>query len=156
MESNVNQVVHQGRSPATLLNDQGTQRTISQWGQEILTDLLPLAAQLDAVTKNGSDAHQQSIRKQQQKLQNPGLTPSGRILQDMQSESVPFFRFAMNRAVAHRTYFQEQPLSKAELEYFTHLARQSIADQNQVEQLDEDDFDTYLDKIREQYLALVD
>ncbi|HIG42061.1 MAG: glutamate--cysteine ligase [bacterium] len=155
VKSNVNQVVHQGRDPSTLLNDQGRQRTISQWGQEILTDLLPLAARLDAVAKNGSDAHQQSILRQQQKLRNPDLTPSGRILQDMQSESVPFFRFAMNQTLAHKTYFQEQPLSKAELEYFTHIASQSIADQNQIEQLDEDDFDTYLNKIREQYLAIV-
>ena len=60
----------------------------------------------------------------------------------------------MDKALEHKAYFQAQPLSQAEQDYFSQQARQSITDHNQFERKQEEDFDTYLEQIHEQYLAL--
>ncbi|HIG43360.1 MAG TPA: glutamate--cysteine ligase [Gammaproteobacteria bacterium] len=158
VQANVDEIVRKGRDVTAQLNDQGTQRSVSEWGEEILADLLPLASLLDAADgsqNEGEGVHQQSIRSQQKKLNNPHLTPSGQIMDDMKSESIPFFRFAMNKALAHKNHFQEQPLSVAELAYFNDLAATSTADQHQLEQSREENFDTYLQKIQQQYRDIV-
>ncbi len=151
--NNVTEVVHRGRNVNTLINDQGKQRTIAEWGNEILNDLLSLADQLDEIMGTGS--HRSSIQSQQQKLADPDLTPSGVILKDMHSESVPFFRFAMNKAIEHKQHFMDQPLSKGELEYFERLVATSKENQEHVEQQASISFDAYLKNIKQQYLDLL-
>jgi len=102
----------------------------------------------------GNDSHRTTIQLQQQKLLDPELTPSGRILKDMKSESIPFYRFAMNKAISHRNHFLDQPLTKQEQDYFAEIAENSIRDQRYIEQADTEDFDTYLKRIKQQYVDM--
>ena len=55
-----------------------------------------------------------------------------------------FFRFAMDQSENHRDHFRSRPLSDAEQQHFSELARQSLADQLALEQGDTLDFDTYV------------
>jgi len=152
VKTNLNEVVHHGRESATQLVDQGTHRSLDHWGAEILNDLLLTAGKLDQMA--GNDSHRTTIQLQQQKLVDPELTPSGRILKDMKSESIPFFRFAMNKAISHKNHFLDQPLTKQEQDYFAEIAENSIRDQRYIEQADTEDFDTYLKKIKQQYVDM--
>ena len=76
----------------------------------------PLAATLDKT--HGGSKYTDSVRAQRDKLENADFTSSARVLADMQSESIPFFRFAMNKAIAHQKYFRERPLSPQQMQYF--------------------------------------
>ena len=151
--ANVVEVVHRGRQIETRLNDQGTSRSISEWGGEILDELLLLAARQDEI--NNSDCFMRNIETQKRKLRDPNLTPSGQILTDMRSESIPFFRFAMNKSLVHKQYFLDQPLSKAEMNNHKLSVKKSFADQNRIQQADALDFDTYLNALQQEYQALL-
>ena len=151
---NVSEVVQRGRELSTVLDDSGKQRSISDWGDEILVELLALAVHMDKVFD--TQDHQQAIHLQQQKFADTRLTPSDRILTDMRSESIPFFRFAMNQSLAHKQYFLQQPMSRSEQDYFEQMAAESILKQKRIELADSDDFDTYLQQLKYQYLAIIE
>jgi hypothetical protein len=73
----------------------------------------------------------------------------------MKAESIPFFRFAMNRALAHREEFQADTLPKDRLEYFQALAAQSVRDQQATETAYAIDFDTYPAALNAEYRDLL-
>ena len=152
VETNVAEIVRQGRHADTRLNDQGQERLASAWGTEILGDLARLATQLDTISDDKQ--HYASIQLQQQKITDPNLTPSGQILRDMQTHSIPYSTFAMNKALDHQALFLSQPLSADETHYFEQLAKKSFVSQAQIEQQEQINFDAYLENLKQQYLAL--
>ncbi|MEX2488766.1 MAG: glutamate--cysteine ligase [Pseudomonadales bacterium] len=152
VKDNVMRTVYRGRDGNTLLDDQNSERSINEWGQEVISAMQPVADFMDTI--QGGDRHSRSVSEQRDKLINPTLTPSARILEDMQSESIPFFRFAMNKSLEHQRHFLEEPMSKEEMEYFDRLSEQSRAEQTEIEQRDSSDFDQFLKEFLAGYESL--
>lgn len=153
VKENVMKTVYGGRESATALNDQGNSRSITEWGLELMSGLQAVAEFLDNGTEE--NVHAQSVAAQRDKLNDPGLTPSARVLRDMQEASIPFFRFAMNKAAEHQNYFLQQPLSEAEKAWFHQLSEQSRQNQAMLEQGDNVDFDHYLRNFLQGYESLL-
>jgi glutamate--cysteine ligase len=154
VDENVVEVVSHGRDTSTLLVDQDEPRTIHEWGKEVLDQLMVLATFLDKTTNEGS-AHQDAITAQIEKIENADLTPSGKILSDMEEQSIPFYQFSMNQSLAHKEYFLNQPLSEAELAHFNALAAESIEAQVAVDSQDKSSFDSYLKNLNQEYRDLL-
>lgn len=150
---NIQRVVYSGREPDTRLDDLGSPRTLKEWGLDVVRDMQPVADTLDAVHRG--DAFNDSLEAQRAKLSDPDMTPSARVLQDMQEQSIPFFRFAMNKALEHQARFRADPLPPDRIEYFTRLAEQSRIDQRKIEESDGISFDRYLDQINREYRDLL-
>lgn len=152
VKDNMQAVVWQGRDTEVRLLDGDTERSVMEWGLEILRAMEPIAAALDRAS--GGNAYASSLAGQRDKVGNPEATPSAQILKDMRDQSIPFFRFAMNKALSHKRTLNEQPLDKDRKAYFDELSRVSINDQKELEASDKLDFDTYLANLNQSYTTL--
>ncbi|MEX1236762.1 MAG: glutamate--cysteine ligase, partial [Pseudomonadales bacterium] len=153
VNDNVQTVVWRGRQPDTTLDDGGSARTLKDWGLEVIDSMQAIAKTMDNL--HGGNQYSESLESQRLKLEDEQATPSGRILADMRSGSIPFFRFAMNKALAHRDDFRTDTLPKDRLEYFKELATTSILEQKQIEETDDGNFDQYLAELNAGYKDLL-
>jgi glutamate--cysteine ligase len=147
MGSNQLRVVERGREADLSLDTANGSVSMSEWAQEIIRGIRPLAELLDRL--HGNDLYNYSLDQQAAKLSHPERTPSARMLEIMQSQQIPFFRFALNQSIAHKGYFNEHPLRDRALEAYQQIALDSITRQREVEAADTVSFDTFL----EDYLA---
>ena len=152
VKQNLTTAVHEGRKPGISLSDNGESLELANWAQDLLNGIKPIAELLDQ--KLNSDEHTASLALQQSKVNDSSKTPSARILNAMEQESIPFFRFAMNQSIKHRTQHQSQPLTQAEQQEFADLARQSIEAQQSIESQPSTDFEHYLADIMAAYQPL--
>lgn len=134
--------VNQGRQPQLSLQDNGTSRTLQEWGEAILTGMSPYADILDQTFN--STRYCESLGLQKQRLVNPDTTPSGQLIREMENGQTPFLKFAMNQTLKHRELFKATPLEASEAAFFDELARQSLVDQEKIESSDTRTFDQYL------------
>ena len=118
------------------------QVSVTDWATSLLAECGDIATLLDEA--HGRSAYREAWHQQRDRVADPELTPSARILATMREETVPFFRFAMNRSIAHRDEFLAQPMDKAMRARFEQSARQSLADQRVIEANDTVDFDSFL------------
>lgn len=153
VNSNVRKTVYSGRDPALLLDDRGKQLTIKHWGGTVLTQMAPIAALLDKA--NDTDVYTLNLRKQNDIVDDPEKTLSAKILADMKAEGIPYFRFAMNKAFEHSTFFKSRPLPDDKQQQFEALAEKSRQDQAKIELADNIDFDSYLANVASGYQALL-
>jgi glutamate--cysteine ligase len=141
--ANQQAVVEQGRDPSLKLQaTEGKALNLAQWGEHLLDQCAPLAHLLDQnVTDN---RYVRSLSQQRQKLRDPDLTPSAKVLATMRDENIPFFRFSMNQGLAQKAHFAEHPLSAQERAFFELSVADSITAQAQIEASDELDYETFL------------
>lgn len=139
---NIALVVEQGRDPALELKREGTPLKMSDWADSILADVGNSAAILDQI--HSSSAYADSVEAQSAKVADPDLTPSGRILKDMQEAGLSFFQFSLQQSQRSRDYLQNNGLSEATAEMMRETAASSVQKQIEIEGQDTLDFDEYL------------
>ena len=149
IQENQKRIVNRGRDPELTLLNGSAEQSLADWGSDLLTSVGAVADMLDSA--NGGTQHRAAVDAQQAKLQNPALTPSARVLNDMREQQVTFFRLAMNLSEQHRKQFQAEPLDPAVRQAFEQEARESLERQAAVEAADEIDFDAYLAAYYAQY-----
>ena len=137
-----------GREPGLRLQRGGAEVDLREWGAEIVEQCVPLAAQLDA--QHGGHAHADALAMARERLADPDLTPSARVLAAMKSDfgdsHVAFIRAQSEQT---RQRLLALPWSDAQSERYAQMAAESIAAQRRIEAADTVDFETY----RQQYLA---
>ncbi len=136
-------VVEEGRKPDLQLETLNGSVPMRKWADRVISDIRPLAELLDEL--HGDDLYTYSLDQQANKLTDPALTPSARILEIMRSQQISYFQFALNQSIAHKGYFDEHPLREEALATYQRIARNSIDRQRAVEKADEVDFDAFLD-----------
>jgi glutamate--cysteine ligase len=142
---NLRLVVNRGREPGLrLARRDGTQREMREWGLAIVADIARIGALLDGSGDPGGGIYAQAIAAQRDKLQDPSLTPSARVLRELDGGRRSFFEFAMGQSQAHRAHFLAAPPAPEEAERFARLARESLEEQRAIEQADTVPFESYL------------
>ena len=144
MRSNQLVVVERGRQPGLRLGGEPLEASAGA----ILEQCASVAELLDEA--QGTDLHAKALREQRERLANPERTPSARVLAAMRKEKASFFRFALNRSIAHRRHFKAFPPSGSQLARHRAAAQRSLADQAAIEARDQVEFDAFL----ESYLQL--
>ena len=76
--ANVTKVVERGRVPGLNLMRQGAEKSLNMWSKELLTDMQNAALLLDDSGSKG--CYDLAIQAQLKKIDNPELTPSGKIM----------------------------------------------------------------------------
>ena len=133
----------EGRDPSFRLFDRGTERTLAEWGTEIVRDIRAIAEIIDR--GEGSNDYVQAVDVQSESIDNPEATPSARILDDLRQNKTAFYHFAMASAQGHKEYFAEiEPLDGDRLRVYEEEARDSIERQKEIENTDEISFEDYL------------
>lgn len=140
--NNIALVVEQGRDPALMLKRDDQPKGLREWASELCADFAHSAALLDEIHQTST--HQDSVDAQTAKVMNPDLTPSGKMLADMQNNKLSFFEFSMQQSRLHKAELQDNGLDADAKAHLQAMAQQSIAKQHKIEANDKLDFDEFL------------
>jgi len=139
---NLSNVVEHGRNPDLKLSLEGNPKPMREWASEILAEVDNAASMLDHI--HGGGDYSASVTAQTDKVSDSDLTPSGRILKDMQEGGLSFFEFSMLQSARHRDHLQNNGLSEATKRMMTETAEKSLREQVEIENGDTIGFDEYL------------
>jgi glutamate--cysteine ligase len=142
ISENLKRVVTRGREPGLALQCSDSERSLAQWGQEILDMVSQTATVLDK-NEHGSP-FSDAVAAQRLKLDDPALTPSAQILAQLLEQKISHSEFSLAQSRAHRETLLKTPLSEKRQTYFSELTGSSLNDQARIEAEDSLDFDHYL------------
>ena len=123
-----------------------------EWARSLLAAMQPAAALFDAA--HGSDDYSSSLAHQLDKLADPELTPSARVLREMRERDQSFFVLAMAYSERWAEWFRNEPMPAETVAAFTAESARSLADQAAIEASENVSFAEYLDRYYAQYRAL--
>ena len=145
---NQEKVAARGREPGLRLERGSQKATLEEWGGQLIAECAPLAARLDAAL--GGTACREAQAAAAAALADPSLTPSARVLATMAAQhDNSYTAFALAQSRAHRATLAARPLPAALAERYAAMAKESIAEQRQMEAGDQLPFEEW----RRQYLS---
>jgi glutamate--cysteine ligase len=142
-------VAQRGREPGLKLGCGTGDRALREWGEKLLAECAPVAAALDAAL--GGSLYREAHARQVEVLHDPALTPSARVLVEMQRKhNGSYTEFVRELSGRHRATLMARGFPAAEQERFARLAAESLDEQKQIEAGDSLPFEEY----RKKYLAV--
>ena len=146
-ENNMNQVVMRGRDPKLLLTDVAssgavTQKSISQWGNELFEEMAQVAKLLDNAFE--TDCYAKSIERELAKINDSRLTPSAQILALMLEDQQSLSTYSLNKAAEYRQQASERDYQFYSEQFFIGGAIKSHQEQADIEANDTLNFDDFL------------
>ena len=145
---NQHRTAARGREPGLMLERDGSQVLLTQWGKDIVAQCVPIAKALDAA--HGSTDYSAALAAATVGLNDANTLPSARVLAAMAKDhDNSFVKFVRTQSEKTKAYLQGLPFSSEQHAYFTQLSQQSIADQKIIEAKDSMPFERY----REQYVS---
>ena len=91
-----------------------------------------------------------ALKRQLNKVHDPELTPSARMLNTMRERGEGFYHFARRMSEIHQHFFTNLPLSEERERFYRELSTKSLEDQQAIEAADEIGFAEYLQRYFEQ------
>jgi glutamate--cysteine ligase len=140
---NQHRAAERGREPGLELErGQGTM-TLTGWGLEIVQQLKPIAAQLDA--EFSTDNYSRAVLDAEHALQDPDTTPSARVLKVVQEEfDGSFVAFVRAQSIKTRQTMLDMPMAEVDAAAWAAQSAKSVQDQADIEAADSMPFDIYL------------
>jgi glutamate--cysteine ligase len=142
IDKNELDVAHKGRDPELKLSRDAAKCSLKDWGLEICEMMQGICELLDQ-SHDGSP-YVDSLNQQIDKINNPDLTPSARMLEEMRNKSEGFYHFARRMSQQHHEYFNNVALDADQRAFFKKEAEDSLNKQKEIEQQDSASFDEYL------------
>jgi len=140
---NINAVAIRGRDPALRLRRNGDEIRLRDWANEIFEQMAFSCELLDKGAAN--PCYVAALREQHAKVADADLTPSARMLADMAEHKEEFYHFALRMSREHQQWFAERPLEAEKLAAFEQQARESLAEQQRIEEADSIPFEIFLE-----------
>ena len=145
VSSNHSLAAASGRKPGLELQREGEAIDLRDWADEIIGKVSEVALLIDEGS-DGSD-YAEAVDAQRALIENPDLTPSARVLQDLNETGSSFFAYAFEIAKNHKSYFANlAPIDSDHRAYLDDEARASIQAQKEIEESDDISFDEYLQR----------
>jgi glutamate--cysteine ligase len=142
-------VAQRGREPGLKLGCGSGDRAFKEWGEKLLAEIAPVAAAVDAAL--GGSLYREAHARQLEVLRDPALTPSARVLVEMQRKhGGSYTEFVREVSARHRVTLMAKGFPASEQERFERLAAESIDEQKRIEAGDSLPFEEY----RKKYLAV--
>ncbi len=133
--------VTQGRAENTRLFLRGDKRSFREEAHRVLDGIEQAAELLDAHAGNG---HVSVVRRSRETIDHPELTPSARIIEEMNGHNESYFEYAMRIAMHHEAHFQEKTLSATRLESLREESEASLERTRRLEVEQTQPFDEFL------------
>jgi glutamate--cysteine ligase len=147
---NQKRMVYEGRKPNLMLHYYDKERPASQWSQEIMGKLEAIAEMID--THNNTSNYQNSLKIEQQKLDDPSRTPSAKIVAELNRDNISFYQLAMKYSLANREHFINQQLPSTTAANYKQMATASLKKQKEIEAADTSiNFEQYLENYYKEY-----
>ncbi len=131
-----------GRQPGLRLATEAGSVSMQDWALQLLEDMQPVADMLDC---NVGEEYRQALATQIAVARNAELTPSARMLDELQESGLSFFEYGLQVATTNRDYFRAQApehnVHRTKLEAETAA---SFERQRAIEKSDSIGFDDYI------------
>ena len=140
---NQHRAAERGREPGLELEQGQGAVTLTAWGLELVQQLKPIAAELDAA--HDCQDYSAAVLAAEQVLLHPDTTPSARVLKAIQTDfDGSFVEFVRAQSQKTRQAMLELPMSGAQAADWAAQSAQSLRDQADMEAADSMPFDIYL------------
>jgi glutamate--cysteine ligase len=118
-------VASAGRDPGLMLNDQGRTLPMTVWAKEILDQMQGVCELLDST--DVSRPYSRALELQRAKIDDVSLTPSARLVHEVESSAESFFHHALAMSQQHKqTLAQVYQPDRDRLAAFAESAEQSL------------------------------
>ena len=145
---NQHRTAARGREPGLMLEREGQEVSLVEWGEKIVAECAPIAAALDAV--HGGHHHRDALAAASAGLTDPATLPSARVLAAIETEfDNSFVNFVRAQSLKTRATLQDLPFSQELQTRFNKLTLASVLAQEKIEKADTMPFEVY----REQYVS---
>ena len=142
IDINEHEVSHQGRKPGLFLRKKGESVSLSQWAQEIFTDLEKIAECMDSV--NARDEYTKAIQHFAPCVDSVDETFSAKMLNEMRNKQLSYYEYIESLGKEYcQFYSNRKNLDDVDNRIVQEVAR-SISKQQTIEQSDTVDFTTFL------------
>ena len=142
VKNNQHLTAARGREPGLLLQRLGQPVTLADWAADIVGQLEPVAAAMDA--QDGGRAYADALAAARAALAAPHTLPSARVLSAMRAEHADSFSaFVSARSLDTRARLLALPYSADLKARFDQLAAASVAEQKRIEASDQVPFEDY-------------
>src|SRR5688500_14968015 len=134
---------HRGREPGLQLNRNGRPIELRAWALELIDSMRGICELLDY--GDAQRPYAAAVDLQQGKVDDPGLTPSARTLDELRATGESFADMALRMSRLHKAYFLDlYPPNEQRLAEFGAQARESLERQLEIEAADRVTFDQFL------------
>jgi glutamate--cysteine ligase len=136
-------VARRGREPGLTLVRDGRNVSMRDWARELLDSMTGICEVLDHA--DPLRPYTTALAVQAAKLEDPSLTPSARLVEELQSTGESFFEQALRMSTFHKEYFLDLYHPNQErLAEFAAEADESVERQKHLETGQTESFDSYL------------
>lgn len=140
--NNFSIVVKEGRRPGLALVKSDKKIPLSDWATELIERIGPYADLLDSAY--GGQQYRAALAEQAEKVRQPGLTPSARVLEDLRTRHLSLHEYTLQQSMATRDFLRAQPFDATTEAQYQRLASVSFDEQHHLENSDTEDFDSYV------------
>jgi len=144
IDANHTLVAHKGRKPNLELDRNGEVITLNDWATELLEQMQGVADILNS--SHNENFYSEAIKAQMSLVQDPSLTPSAKVLDDIINKDGSYYRFAKRKSEEHREYFMQRELKDHINQKIEFVAQQSLEQQEALEASQDMSFDTFLER----------
>ena len=141
-ELNLRAVVDHGRDPEIMLSNEQQSIGLSTWALQLFSDMQQIALVLDQA--NGTTQYSTALELEKQKVLDPSLTPSAKILHRLVSQQCDNGSLGLALAEDYKKQLIESDYEFMSAEVLAEHARLSIEKQHLIEQQDNISFDDFL------------
>ncbi|MDX1536662.1 glutamate--cysteine ligase [Arsukibacterium sp.] len=141
-EQNLRKVVTDGRRLNLELNQDGNNRLMLDWAEQIFADMMPIANWLDAAYQG--TAYQAALKQYYLCLLDPGQTFSGQLLNQLLAEQQDNGHFMLAKAQQYKAQLLSEDYQFYSVADFATATTNSVQQQQQIEAADRLSFDQYI------------
>lgn len=141
--ANLRAAVNEGRNPGAQITLDGVTLPLPEWARRVCEAMMPVARLLDDA-RQSSRGYTRSLGAQREKIADPRLTPSGRVLEALNECDGDFLALGMERARAARDHVRAQPMSPSRRDFFEQLSSESLKSQQELEAASRIPFEDYV------------
>jgi len=143
LDANHVQVARRGREPGLMLDRDGRKARMIDWARELIDSMQGLAEVFDR--GDASKPYSAALAVQAAKIENVALTPSARLLAELEGTGGSFFDLALRMSALHKEYFLAlYPPNIERLAEFRAEADESLKAQDAIEASEKVGFEEYL------------
>jgi glutamate--cysteine ligase len=143
LDANHVTVARRGREPGLTLQREGRAMSMNAWARELLDSMQGIAEIFDR--GDASRPYQAALAVQANKVNHVALTPSARMLSELENTGESFYDLALRMSLLHKEYFLAlyAPNTGRQAE-FKAAAEESLRAQASIEAADDVSFEQYL------------
>lgn len=141
-EQNLSSVVAHGRDPLLKLMDGETALSLPQWSKQMFAEMGDIARVLDKA--NGNTEYTSALDNEWQKVVDPQLTPSAKVLDVLLNEGIDNGALGLRLAEQYKSELLLAPYLHTSEQELVKQAKESLQQQLTIEQQDTQGFDEFL------------